>query len=508
MSRLHVLVLIGILLVTTDNARADIVLDWNATAQQVMQNDGVHLNNSANPGWATRTLAMMNGAIYDAFQSINRTHAPFLFRSKTTNASLEAAVHQAARDLLLECYSHSTEQLKIQEAYNSRMALIAESPEKANGILLGTAIAQMYKNSRLNDGSDSLAPWPEGTLPGEWRSDPLHAPQVAWGPQWGAVRPFVINHSSQFPVPGPPALDSLEYKQAYDMVLDYGALSTFGPSNTPTSRTADQTEIGLFWAYDRATMGPPPVLFIRNLGDIASAVGNSPAENARLFALASTAMADAAITAWDVKFADNFWRPITGIREVDNDNNIQTVGDPNWVPLGAPGAIAHDPNNPSAEDDFTPPFPAYVSGHATMGGALFKAIELFYGTNSFQSADASVGNDVVDSQYFLYSDEFNANGIAGMARSFDKFTQEGIIDIGLENSPEGENATSRIYLGVHWIFDQRDGNYLGNEIAEYVFANRFQAVPEPGAGLLMLTAVVTRAIFDRPLRRRCHMRLV
>lgn len=58
----------------------------------------------------------------------------------------------------------------------------------------------------------------------------------------------------------------------------------------------------------------------------------------------------------------------------------------------------------------------------------------------------------------------------------------------MENSPEGENGTSRIYLGIHWIFDQRDGISLGNNIAAYVATSRFQAVPEPRA--LHLVAIV------------------
>ena len=131
-----------------------------------------------------------------------------------------------------------------------------------------------------------------------------------------------------------------------------------------------------------------------------------------------------------------------------------------------------------------------------MGGAVFKSIELFYGTNSFDAIDGIAGNNP---DYTLHSAEFDANHIAGMARTYSTFTQTGPIDIGLENSPEGENATSRIYLGIHWIMDQRDGTKLGNDIAKYVEEHYFQAVPEPSAFLLAFVAI---AFARRPRARR------
>jgi hypothetical protein len=65
------------------------------------------------------------------------------------------------------------------------------------------------------------------------------------------------------------------------------------------------------------------------------------------------------------------------------------------------------------------------------------------------------------------------------------------LDVGMEvsdDSPEGENGISRIYLGIHWIFDQRDGVTLGNNVASYVNGHYFQAVPEPSLIALGLMA--------------------
>ena len=87
-------------------------------------------------------------------------------------------------------------------------------------------------------------------------------------------------------------------------------------------------------------------------------------DSARLFALATMAMADAAITAWDSKREFNFWRPITAIQEGDNDLNPRTVGDPTWLPLIP-----------------TPPYPDYTSGANNLSGAATRMLHHFFGTD-------------------------------------------------------------------------------------------------------------------------------
>jgi hypothetical protein len=466
--------------------RADIVTDWNATVRAVMQQDGTHPVHSANPGWSTRSIAMMNGAIYDTFQAVNRTHQPFMADMQApSGASLEAAVHQAAFDALSHCYPGETSML--QSAFDARMAAIPDGPGKTAGIALGQSIAHTYKVNRTGDHADESFPYTPNDGPGMWR--PLPG-QVAWGPGWGTVHTFGIPNSAMFVdnLPALPALDSAEYTAAYHEVKDLGAL------NSP-SRTAEQTEIGLFWAYDRPTMGPPAILFVNSLEQIADAVGTTPEANARMFAMASIAQADASIAAWDAKFRSNFWRPVAGIQQGDTDGNPDTVADPNWQPLGAPGA---DPQ--STSDDFTPPFPAWTSGHATMGAAWFKAVELFFGTNDFATADAMYGFDPVTGTYTLTSQEAGSGG----ARVFHSFTHEGEFVLGSEDSPDGENAASRIYLGVHWIMDQRDGMTLGHDIAQYVSANHFAAVPEPSTFVLAATALSAAAMIALLRRRKCQ----
>jgi hypothetical protein len=476
MSRLTIAFLICITLITPQSLHADIVQDWNQTLSIAAET----VVAKHNPGVPTRAMAMMNGSIYDAFQAVNRTHAPFKVDVNAQGASVDAAVSQAAYMVLSDMYPEV--QGMLDSTLATRLGAVPNGAAKTAGIGLGTMIANQYITSHQNDG------WtlPDNYTPtvgvGHWSPDPMlmaqNPPiiQKGWGSDWGSVTTWAVPGPDYFDATTPFKISDLNtqrYTDAFNEVKDYG-------SRNSAVRTQTQTETGLFWAYDRAGTGAPPVMFIENMTDIGNAVGNTPADNARMFAMASISLVDSVIACWDQKYEVDLWRPITGIREAANDGNPNTTADPTWEYLGAPGS---QPG--SATDDFTPPFPSYVSGHATMGGAIFQSLEAFYGTNDFAAADAAFGADPVTQDYTLTSNEPGNGG----PRSFVRFMQEGPLLPGTENSPEGENFMSRIYLGVHWRIDQEDAQALGRAVAQYVSSNYFQAVPEPGSAFLAFGAL-------------------
>jgi hypothetical protein len=311
---------------------------------------------------------------------------------------------------------------------------------------------------RVNDGAQI----PEPTIgvdyfpsdqPGHWRQDPISLIPLALGAHWGECIPFVLNSTSQFRAPPPPDMTSAAYTAAYNEAKSVGGDGV----HTPTQRTEEQTFIGTFWAYDGTpSLCAPPRLYNQITVKIADDRRLGGIQFARLLALVNVAMADAAMTIWESKYYYGFWRPVTGIRESDpgsgptglGDGNPDTVGDVNFMPLGAPASNLAGPN-------FTPPFPSYPSGHGGIGGALFQTMRRFYGTDQIA--------------FTFVSDEFNgqtrdANGNVRpyRPRSFSTLSQAA-----------EENGQSRIYLGIHWAFDKTEAIAAGRRVADYVFDHAF-----------------------------------
>jgi hypothetical protein len=328
------------------------------------------------------------------------------------------------------------------------------------GAAAGKQAAAAILALRKNDGSNKADPsmdgeWHVSYEPYHWRQDPISRGPIALGAYWGHVKPFVLTSASQFRVPPPPPMNSPAYTAAFNEVKSLGG----DGAHTPTQRTEEQTQIGIFWAYDGVpTLCAPPRLYNQIATEISIDMSHVM-ELLRLYTLLNVSMADAGVAAWESKFYYDVWRPVTGIREADEgtgptsagDGNPLTTGDPDFWPLGAPASNLTGPN-------FTPPFPAYPSGHATFGGAVFQTLRKVYQTDKIA--------------FTFISDELNGETLDNhgqarplIPRSFKTFSQA-----------EEENGQSRIYLGIHWAFDKTEGIAQGRKVADYVYANAFQRV--------------------------------
>jgi PAP2 superfamily len=415
-------------------------LDHTPVAEGEDRNFGEQLG----PGRASRAIAIVHLAIYEAVNAIDGGHQSLTALDRAPkNASIDAAIAQAAYDTLVEVFPSQSAimrgHMRDELAALPRYGLV-------QGLSIGRKAARAVLKLAAGDGSAHAEPrlgidFFSSTEPGKWRQDPISKVPLAMGAHWGEVKPFVLESAAQFRVPPPPALDSPEYAVAFEEVKRLGG----DGAGTLTERTTDQTQAGIYWAYDGTpSLCAPPRLYNQIVLNIADQMGTDVVDLARLLALVNLAMSDAGIAIWESKYFYQVARPVTAIREAETDGNDTTTGDANFSPLGAPASNLDGPN-------FTPPFPAYPSGHAGFGGAVFEMLRRFYGTD--------------DIPFTFVSDEYNGETLDNkgkirplLPRSFKSLSEA-----------EEENGQSRIYLGIHWSFDKTAGIEQGRQVASYVF---------------------------------------
>src|SRR5438552_6006074 len=440
---------------------ADSVRRWNAIAiganaldhTPVAPGENRVFGEQLGPGRTSRAFAIVHIAIFDAVNAIAGGYQSYTgLPPAPFRTSMVAAIAQAAHDTLVALFPSQTASFDLRLAED--LSHIWDGPAKADGIDLGHMAADAILALRADDGSQHVEPrvgvdFITSDEPGMCRQDPISQIPLALAAYWGKVKPFVLRSADQFPVPPPPALDSTAYTTAFYEVKLLGGDGVV----TPTVRTEDQTITGIYWGYDGTPgLGTPPRLYNQIAVHIADQMGSNAVELARLLALVNVAMADEGIASWEAKYYYQFWRPVTALREAGptgaDDGNAATIGDPTFTPLGAPASNLDGPN-------FTPPFPAYPSGHAGFGAALFQVLLDFYRTDRipFTFVSDELNGETLDN-------EGNARPL--VPRSFSSLSEA-----------EEENGQSRIYLGIHWMFDKTEGIAQGRRVADSVFRKAF-----------------------------------
>ena len=410
-------------------AGGDAVTTWNANAGVAATK--ACLAPLANPLHESRIYAMMHVAIHDALNAIDRRSRPYAFDAQAeAGASPDAAVAAAARGVLVPLIAQLPLELhtqacidagvaSVEAAYTAALAAIPAGAARARGIVVGRDAAAAILDLRAADGA--VGPFlnvacPQDTDPGEYQCTP-GTPLIAFE-GWNNVVPFVLHHSAQFR-PGPPyAVDRQKYTADFNEVKSLGGDGV----TTPSARTADETEIALFWWESS------PLKWNRIARTVSADQGLTLWENARLFGLLNMALADGYIAMVDSKNHYNYWRPVTAIQTGDTDGNPETVGDPTWTPLRG-----------------TPPNQDYASGHSIEGGAGAEVLKQFFGTDeiSFRDCSASLpaGSTCSDA--------------TPVFRSYTSFSQAAV-----------ENAHSRIFIGFHFRKSVEEGTEYGRKIGK------------------------------------------
>jgi hypothetical protein len=421
------------------------ILYWNAILLECSRRDFTRgFNNAQQPGpiRTARAMAIVHLAMHDAVAFHTGNAAAAYLNKKGVGPALGAAPPGSVADVIA-----GAAVVTLKAMYPRFVDFIDDStgPHAGPDFVFGGTVGQALLNHRAGDGSEDMltAGQPASPVYGQHAADPFQPGQNRLGPIWGQVARFTgAAHQPLAAFPGHGLANYLadpDYKDDYEEVRDFGAVER-------NKRSAEQERIGVYWGYDGAmNLGVPPRLYNQIARRFIQNHNLSVARTAELFAQLNVAMADAGIDAWHYKYAFDLWRPVVGIRRQGGPDH-----DPFWTPLGAPQT------NTAIRRTLTPNFPAYPSGHATFGAALFQTLRLALATAAGPITLAEVigvethaDTPVAAERFSFVSDELD-----GIATDPDGSTRTR-VDKEFRNFAEAvwENSVSRIYLGVHWRFD-------------------------------------------------------
>ncbi|MGC2031667.1 MAG: vanadium-dependent haloperoxidase [Steroidobacteraceae bacterium] len=395
------------------------VANWHAITEST-----VVATAKKSPSVAFVYFAYVDVAMYDAVNSIGGRFKPFAVETHAPRgASRDAAAATAAHDVLVHYFPTQASTLDADLA--ASMATIADGQAKTDGISVGKAVAAQWLALRAGDGLEAPVVYVWGHGPGIWEpvptypAPPPNTPPPPVAPWQAKFKPFALLSADQFlaDVPPPPSLTSATFTRDFNRTKDYGALDS-------SVRTPEQTEIGLFWTDN------PAAQYSRALRALIASQSLDTASAARLGAMSFVALADAATACFNAKYHYAFWRPYTAIHDADSDGNPNTVADSNWVPLAV-----------------TPGHPEYPAAHGCVTAALMDTLTAYFDTEEMPYTVTST--------------------VTGTTHSFNNF--EDVV-------AEVDNA--RIYGGMHFHHSVKEGNRLGNRVADYMLRTQFRPKEE------------------------------
>jgi len=381
--------------VLASQARADVITDWNEVALEA-----VIAAREAQPTQA-RSVTMVHVAMFEAVNAIDRRYARYATKvAPASGASREVAAATAAHVVLTKLYPN--QRAAFDKAYDTWIAQVPNDEAKSSGVALGERVAQEIYDMRASEMKNPTNAYRPRTTAGAYVPTTLPVATEA-----ARFKPWLMQSPAQFRSAAPIPLRSARWARDYNEIKEMGGRDS-------TARSAEQTNLGRFWIVT----GPPawnPV--IRAL---AATKKLDLIENARLFALAHMAGADAYIAVFDAKYTYNFWRPITAIRNGDIDGNPATNPDLTWTPLID-----------------TPMHPEYPCAHCITASAVATVLESEFGGGPIAAV------------------RMTSPTAAGVTRTWNRI-QDYVTDV----------SNARVWAGVHYRFSTEVGEAMGRKIGE------------------------------------------
>src|SRR5262245_4985576 len=210
------------LIAPAPSASADVITDWNEKAVAFVTPRMV-------PPAAQRVVAIVQVAMFDAVNSIERRYRPYLVQlPAAATAAQDAAAAAAAGTVLIGLHPQAEAELK--RALTAYLSKIPNGDAKSEGIKLGEAVAAKILEARAKDGADAPDSYRPNAKPGVYIPTPITVASM-----WPNVTPFAMTSPSQFrPVP-PVPLSGQQWTADYNEIKDLGGKAS-------TKRSAKQTD--------------------------------------------------------------------------------------------------------------------------------------------------------------------------------------------------------------------------------------------------------------------------
>ncbi len=317
-------------------ASADTICEWMGYA------DGIGASIPLAPGTARspdqeRTSTQVAIAMFEATNAIDRRYESYLGLAKgDPGASPEAAAVTAAYQVLIAKYP--VQKPGIDDSYRIAMNAVTDATAREAGRLIGEAAAKLALASGGIDPAIVQQQYRPRTTPGVYIATAL----PVFEPFSTAFKPWVLPRADAVRPGPPPSLSSERWAK------DFNEVKMLGGRNS-TARAPQQSLMARY----RITPDMMPSLRL-----VADAPGRSLVQNARMFALVGMASDDSYMATIEAKLHYNFWRPVTAIRNAEDDGNPATASDPAWVPLIA-----------------TPNHPEYPCGHCTYAATVAEVMK-------------------------------------------------------------------------------------------------------------------------------------
>ncbi|HRI59523.1 MAG TPA: hypothetical protein PK228_07360, partial [Saprospiraceae bacterium] len=317
------------------------------------------------PGPAPRALAYMGLSAYEAcitgmpdFNSMANLYPGLSIPAPNGEYHWPTVVNASYAHLMPLFFVKATDDLKLKmtaldnQYYTAGVAEVGQEIADRSRAY-GKAVAEAIWAYAITDpvGHDHYLDPFQGydwtahyTKDGDWKPT-FPGPGKPMGGVWGGARTFAISQSDKVcraPLPYSADPQSELYSQALEVYAQ----------NTPTLSYEDEW-VGEFWSDDLVNLTFSPGPRWAAIGNQVLKLENSNLETA-IFMHAKVGMAlnDASVGCWYSKYYYNVERPQT---------YINRVFDPTWKPA------LYNPL--TGDQGVTPSFPAYPSGHSTMGGA-------------------------------------------------------------------------------------------------------------------------------------------